>query len=200
MRRLGHHGIQHPAKTLQSLLAITLITTLCPSAPAAAQEGAFANNNAPISEQNSLQSEPDAQQLQSNAVDITNPGDFHVGYGSESSSDIPYASFSNYGLTETLYSADDLKDAGCSKDTITSIAFNVIEADMLETTSVKIYFGLTNDNSLSQFVDANNLTLVYEGSPTIGKIEGWEEIKLDKPFEYDGPFECGCRRGQSPWR
>ena len=119
-------------------------------------------------------------------VDITNPGDYHVGNGQEQSKDVPYTSYSNYGLAESLYTADEINEAGGAAGTIANIAYKVAQAGTLETSSVKIYFGLTSANSLDKFVDPDSLTLVYEGSPTLGKREGWEQLKLTVPFEYDG--------------
>ena len=119
-------------------------------------------------------------------VDITNPGDYHVGNGQEQSKDVPYTSYSNYGLAESLYTADEINEAGGAAGTITNIAYKVAQTGTLETSSVKIYFGLTSANSLDKFVDPDSLTLVYEGSPTLGKKEGWEQLKLTVPFEYDG--------------
>ena len=119
-------------------------------------------------------------------VDITNPGDYHVGNGQEQSKDVPYTSYSNYGLAESLYTADEINEAGGAAGTITNIAYKVAQAGTLETSSVKIYFGLTSANSLDKFIDPDSLTLVYEGSPTLGKKEGWEQLKLTVPFEYDG--------------
>ena len=119
-------------------------------------------------------------------IDITNPGDCHIGNGQEQSKDVPYTSYSNYGLTEALYTADEIKAAGGAAGKITNIAFKVAQSGALETSSVKIYFGLTSESSLGKFVDAASLTLVYEGSPTLGGSEGWEELELTAPFEYDG--------------
>ncbi|WP_417294787.1 S-layer homology domain-containing protein [Ellagibacter isourolithinifaciens] len=119
-------------------------------------------------------------------IDITNPGDCHIGNGQEQSKDVPYTSYSNYGLTEALYTADEIKAAGGAAGKITNIAFKVAQPGALETSSVKIYFGLTSESSLGKFVDAASLTLVYEGSPTLGGSEGWEELELTAPFEYDG--------------
>ena len=119
-------------------------------------------------------------------VDITNPGDYHVGNGREQSKDVPYTSYSNFGLAESLYTADEINEAGGAAGAITNVAFRVAQAGALETSSVKIYFGLTDASSLGKFVDPDSLTLVYEGSPTLGKREGWEQLKLTVPFEYDG--------------
>ena len=119
-------------------------------------------------------------------VDITNPGDYHVGNGQEQSKDVPYTSYSNFGLAESLYTADEINGAGGAAGTINNIAYKVAQAGTLETSSVKIYFGLTSTNSLDKFIDPDSLTLVYEGSPTLGKREGWEQLKLTVPFEYDG--------------
>ena len=122
----------------------------------------------------------------SEIVDITNPGDYHVGNGQEQSKDVPYTPYSNYGLAESLYTADEINEAGGAAGAITNIAYKVAQAGTLETSSVKIYFGLTDASSLNKFVDPDSLTLVYEGSPTLGKRGGWEQLKLTVPFEYDG--------------
>lgn len=97
----------------------------------------------------------------------------------------PYYTGMKNSTTQTIYTASEIGKAG----TIKSVAYEVVTAAQVGTTSVKIYMANTAKEkflSTSDFLAASELTLVYDGTPTLGKAAGWEELKLDTPFFYNG--------------
>ncbi|MCD7920846.1 MAG: hypothetical protein LUG27_00065, partial [Clostridiales bacterium] len=98
---------------------------------------------------------------------------------------MPYVIYYNNGLSESIYTADQIGTAG----TIEEIAYQAASASSYTTTSVMIYMGHTTKSTFSNnsdWVSADDLTLVYSGSPTLGTTAGWESVTLDTEFEYNG--------------
>jgi hypothetical protein len=88
-------------------------------------------------------------------------------------------------LSETIYTKDLIGTSG----KITSISYYVGSAGSHTPTDLKIYMALTEKDAFSNqsdWVDSNDLTLVYDGAVTIGATTGWETFTLSTPFEYDG--------------
>ena len=96
----------------------------------------------------------------------------------------PMNTYVKNSLTETIYSAEEIGKAG----SIESIAYHIAGAGTLETSSLKIYMKHTDaDTFSSTSFDLEDLTLVYEGTPTIGGLKDeWETYQLDTPFKYNG--------------
>lgn len=102
-----------------------------------------------------------------------------------SSNGLPYGQYAKYSTSHMLYQAYEIGKAG----RITSIAFQVNSIKELSTANVTIYLGITSNSSLTtqvEHVSPKNIMQVYSGSPTLGTIQGWEQIDLDTPYEYDG--------------
>ena len=95
-----------------------------------------------------------------------------------------YSTYYNYGTSQNLYTAEEIGTSG----TIASYALHCASMSTLTLKSLKVYMGETDDESLSTSspFTSQDLTLVYDGSVTIGGAVAWEEITLDTPFEYSG--------------
>ena len=109
-----------------------------------------------------------------------------TGIGSGKIRTAPYGSWYKRSGVQMLYTASEL---GNKANIITGLAFNVIAPASFTSTDVKVYLGHTSKNvfgSAADAVSADNLTLVYSGALTVGQERGWEELKLDKSFAYNG--------------
>ena len=108
-----------------------------------------------------------------------------IGEGASSGYTYPFYTSYRYVTEQMIYKAADIGKAG----TITSIAFNVATASEHITDNVKIYMAHTTLDKFSAKTDYQTagLTLVYDGSPELAKVVGWDELKLNKAdFEYNG--------------
>lgn len=108
-----------------------------------------------------------------------------IGEGTSSSNDIPYGNYYKNSLSEMLYTSEEIGTAG----SIESIAFNVISTGTVLQRNAKVYMGHmpSSTTSLSDFTDPADMVLVYENATySFGGEAGWETIKLDTPFEYNG--------------
>ena len=98
----------------------------------------------------------------------------------------PYGNSYKHSTSQMIYTQSEIGSAG----TIHAIAFKVASASELTTTSVKIYLGHKTNATFSSTTDnvpAGNLTLVYEGAPTLGKKTGWEKLEFNQSdFNYNG--------------
>ena len=106
-----------------------------------------------------------------------------IGTGTSTNNNIPANNFYNYSLTQQIYTADELGDAGA----IQSIAFyknstNYMARDldiyMVNTTK-------THFNSESDWIPATAADLVYSGTVTFAD-DAWTTITLNTPFPYNG--------------
>lgn len=98
---------------------------------------------------------------------------------------VPYGTYYQYATTQQLYTPAEVGSAG----TIHALAFKVAQSGSVATNSIKIYLGHKDGvfSSYSNYVPSSELTLVYEGSPTIGQTTGWERIEFNQgTFEYNG--------------
>ncbi|MCC8080973.1 MAG: hypothetical protein LIO80_02990 [Lachnospiraceae bacterium] len=108
-----------------------------------------------------------------------------IGETQQSGTIVPYGNFYKNSLCETIYTSEQVGSAG----TISEIAYQVMSASSLATTSVKIYMGHTQKSAFSgsdDWISASDLTLVYSGTPTLGTAAGWEAVTLDEEFAYNG--------------
>lgn len=98
----------------------------------------------------------------------------------------PYYPGMKNSTTQVIYTAAEIGKAG----TISGLAYDVARAAAHQTTSVKIYMGHTDKAKFSDTKDylttADGLTLVYDGAPSLGAATGWETLKLDTSFFYNG--------------
>ena len=113
----------------------------------------------------------------------TSTGDVTIGSGTATDNGqyLPTYNYWNYSLTQQIYTADEVGDAG----TITKIAFYV--SSNAATRNIDIYMRPTTKTSFSSNTDwesMGDIYKVYSGSHTFST--GWNTITLATPFEYDG--------------
>ncbi|MCR4872599.1 MAG: fibronectin type III domain-containing protein, partial [Bacteroidales bacterium] len=93
----------------------------------------------------------------------------------------PYNSLWGYSFVEQIYTAEEIDMTG----SITSISFN--NSSSGQTSNITVYMKLVNRSSFSSSSDYETVTaadIVYSGSHNFAN--GWSEITLDTPFDYDG--------------
>ena len=106
-----------------------------------------------------------------------------VGTGTNMVSLAPFDCGSKYSITQSLYTMSELG----AKGTITSISYEVGTASAYKMEDLKIYMGHKGSTFSSDPLAVSDLTLVYSGTDvTMGNTAGWETIKLDKAFTYNG--------------
>ena len=107
-----------------------------------------------------------------------------IGEGTSSSAETPYASMWNYSVTEQIYTANEIGVP--NGGTISSIRFQRQSA-FLETNHITVYMKNVSRSSFADLSDPETLLptdIVYEGDYTF--TQGWSNIDLDLPFQYDG--------------
>ena len=107
------------------------------------------------------------------------------GNATDSDYDVPYNNWYRYSTVQALYTPKEIGKSG----TINSIAFKVANANSFPTSEVKVYLGHKSGifTSESDYVKSSNLTLVYDGKPTLGQSTGWETLTFNKgSFTYNG--------------
>ncbi|MBR6266037.1 MAG: ribosomal protein L7/L12, partial [Bacteroidales bacterium] len=108
-----------------------------------------------------------------------------IGFSTGANSNVPYNNYYNYAVTQSLYTASEIGKAG----QIASVAYNVATSSSFADQDVKIYMGHTSLSTLpgsSSALTEDDLTLVYEGTLTLGASTGWEKIYLNNAFDYNG--------------
>ncbi len=96
---------------------------------------------------------------------------------------LPSYSFYNYSLSEQIYTADEIGEAGL----VNSIAFYNAGAKA-RTRTYQIYLATTNKTAFSSqtdWISTSDATLVYDGSVTM-HAGRWTPILFSTPFDYDG--------------
>jgi M6 family metalloprotease-like protein len=110
-------------------------------------------------------------------------GNIFLGDGGSTTDELlPSYNYYNYSLTQQIYTAAELGEAG----TITSLAFFNDGAE--KTRTYNIYLKNTTKNTFSGTTDWETVTdynLVYSGNVTMTSGK-WNYITFDHAFEYDG--------------
>ena len=106
--------------------------------------------------------------------------DITVGSGTSTNSYIPTYTYYNYSLTQQIYTAEEIGNAG----TITAIAFKVSNSKTA-TRSLDVYLKTTSASTLSSWTNCSSSDKVFSGSVDF-LASDWTTITLDTPFEYDG--------------
>jgi len=104
-----------------------------------------------------------------------------IGDGNYTDKHIPMESDDNYTYSQTLYFSEDI---GTLSAPISSISYNY-NGNSVWTQQVDIYMGHTTLDTLDNWVDIRDLTLVYSGMVSVSNIESWVIIQLNNPFTYD---------------
>ncbi len=104
-----------------------------------------------------------------------------IGTGTSTTSNTPFNSLWGYSFVEQIYTAEEIDMTG----SITSISFN--NSSSGQTNNITVYMKLVTRSSFSSTSDYETVTaadIVYSGSHHF--TQGWSEITLDTPFDYDG--------------
>ena len=107
------------------------------------------------------------------------------GNATSSTNSAPYNNYWTYSTSQMLYSPAEIGKSG----TINSIAFKVASASSFTPTALKVYLGHKSSifSNTSDYVASSSLTLVYDGTPTLGASTGWETLTFNKgTFNYNG--------------
>lgn len=108
------------------------------------------------------------------------------GTGTSSSKTTGFNPWYKYYSAQFLYPADSLKMGYY----LTSIGFEVKETKGSVSSNVKVYLAETDWDELksTQKLTVNQMTLVYEGTKTLGSQTGWEVVSFNKntPYLYTG--------------
>ena len=106
-----------------------------------------------------------------------------VGSGTASGPGMPIYSNWKYGLTQQIYTSEEIGKTG----TITSIAFKAVQ-DMGQAQIFDIYLVKTNKSTFDDaqdYISASESDKVFSGTVTFA-VGDWTTLTLDKPFDYDG--------------
>ena len=106
-----------------------------------------------------------------------------IGSGSSTNAYLPTYAYYNYSLTEQIYTAAEIGQAG----TITSVSFKVSNSKST-TRTVDLYMKHTTKTAFSSKTGWESLSSsdkVYSGSVTFN-ASGWTTITLSTPFVYNG--------------
>jgi len=111
-------------------------------------------------------------------------GDNLVGNGTSTTYNIPLNTFYNYSYVQQLYLANEINNSG----DIHSISFQYIYATAQTKNNQSIYLAETDLTTLSTWIPADSLTLVYSGSVNYNNsgTDNWVTITLDSAFNYSG--------------
>ena len=106
-----------------------------------------------------------------------------IGIGTQTNNNLPTSNYYKYGLTQQIYTADEIGQAGC----ITSIEFFKASAYTM-TRNMDIYLVCTDKDEFentSDWIPVTANDLVFSGTVTFAD-QDWTTITLDEPFNYYG--------------
>lgn len=112
--------------------------------------------------------------------------EIQIGSGSQTDANLPTHSYFKYSLTQQIYTAAEIEEAGGGAGTINSIAF--YNGGSTKTRNFSIYLVNTDKESFSNATDwitvsANDL--VFSGNVDM-TANVWTTITFSNPFSYDG--------------
>ncbi len=112
--------------------------------------------------------------------------EIQIGSGSQTDANLPTHSYYKYSLTQQIYTAAEIEDAGGGAGTINSIAF--YNGGSTKTRNFSIYMVNTDKESFSgasDWITVSASDLVFTGNVEV-TASAWTTITLDNPFSYDG--------------
>lgn len=112
--------------------------------------------------------------------------EIQIGSGSQTDANLPTHSYFKYSLTQQIYTAAEIEEAGGGAGTINSIAF--YNGGSAKTRNFSVYLVNTDKESFSNATDwitvsANDL--VFSGNVDM-TANVWTTITFSNPFSYDG--------------
>ena len=112
--------------------------------------------------------------------------EIQIGSGTQTDANLPTQSYYKYSLTQQIYTAAEIEEAGGGAGTINSIAF--YNGGSTKTRNFSIYMVNTDKESFSgasDWITASASDLVFTGNVEV-TASVWTTISLDNPFSYDG--------------
>ena len=112
--------------------------------------------------------------------------EIQIGSGTQTDANLPSHSYYKYSMTQQIYTATEIENAGGGAGTINSIAF--YNGGSTKTRNFSIYLVNTNKESFSGTTDWISVTandLVYSGEVEM-TAGTWKTIPFINPFSYDG--------------
>jgi len=120
---------------------------------------------------------------------LLGPDMYRIGNGTYTGKHLPIEPYYGYTYSQSLYFATDFGSVGSNKR-ISKIYFNYSKSSSgnHDADDWVIYIGTTNSTEITDWIDVTTLTKVFDGNSGYGDItpgDGWMEITLDTPFNYD---------------
>ncbi len=104
-----------------------------------------------------------------------------IGTGTAVSTSLPMEPYYGYTYSQTLFLQSELNIAN---KRISKIAYHYNGTGTF-TDQVAVYIGYTNLQKLTMWAPAAQMTKVFEGAYPLLNVDGWYEIVLTTPFEYN---------------
>ena len=112
--------------------------------------------------------------------------EIQIGSGSQTDANLPSHSYYKYSLTQQIYTAAEIEEAGGGVGTINSIAF--YNGGSAKTRNFSIYLVNTDKESFSgnlDWITVSTNDLVFSGNVEM-TANVWTTITFSNPFSYDG--------------
>jgi hypothetical protein len=109
-----------------------------------------------------------------------------IGTGTAIDQYLPIEPYYGYSYSQSIYKPSYFNG---KKGWISTIWYNSKSTSGYGPDAVKIYMGITTKNVFnhdSDWVNGNNLTMVYDGNMNISAGSGWVKFELSSPFYYSG--------------
>ena len=107
-----------------------------------------------------------------------------IGEGNSTSSDLPLNMYYNYGLSEQLYTAQEIGVGACN---INSVAFKLVSGTASKTYALDVYMMNTDKTTITNedYVNVTSDDLVFSGNVNFTTGD-WTTIQFTTPFTYTG--------------
>ena len=124
-----------------------------------------------------------------------------VGEGTSTTSYFPFYTFYNYSLSENLFLATELSEAGLGAEPLGSLCWNATRAPGYEQSNISIWMANVEDEALASTSHlTSEMTLVYTGSMT--PALGWNVFVFNEnSFAWDGTSNLliSVQRNNGDW-
>ncbi len=127
------------------------------------------------------------------SICVLSAGDYRIGNGTSTQSNVPVYGYANYGWSKFYFTADELAAAGMIGSTqITKIAFQVgnsVSNYVMDNQRIYMshYYNSEYTTSTDNYPTVSAYTQIYNGS-VVFNGPGWVEIELIAPFTYAGQW------------
>ena len=105
-----------------------------------------------------------------------------IGDGEITGTHLPVECYYNYSLSETIYLQNEINMSG---QRIREISYYYAGGSGWTDDAIQIYMGHTAQTELTDWITADDLNLVYDGTYSVPAEEGWVTITLTQPYVYN---------------